>query len=62
MALSLRANGSAQSAADDRLREAIRQAARDRMDCFVALLLAMTTNTKRLHWLHFESDFDGVTH
>jgi len=26
------------------------------------LLLAMTTNTKRLHWLHFESDFDGVTH
>jgi len=62
MALSLRANGSAQSAADDRPAKQSIKPPRDRMDCFVALLLAMTTNTKRLHWLHFESDFDGVTH
>jgi hypothetical protein len=31
------------------------------MDCFVALLLAMTTNTKRLYSLHRESGFEGVT-
>jgi hypothetical protein len=38
---SLRANGSRECAPDDRLREAIHLAAQ-RMDCFVASLLAMT--------------------
>src|ERR1700730_2245460 len=37
---SLRANGSRERAPDDRLREAIQLL--DGMDCFVALLLAMT--------------------
>jgi hypothetical protein len=40
---SLRANGSRECAPDDRLREAIHFAAQERVDCFVALLLAMTS-------------------
>ena len=39
---SLRANGSRECAPDDRLREAIQSHACGPMDCFVALLLAMT--------------------
>jgi len=39
---SLRANGSRERAPDDRLREAIHRAAKRKMDCFVAALLAMT--------------------
>src|ERR1700704_873897 len=38
---SLRATGSRECAPDDRLREAIHGGASGRMDCFVALLLAM---------------------
>jgi hypothetical protein len=38
----LRANGSRECAPDDRLREAIQNEANGWMDCFVALLLAMT--------------------
>jgi len=38
---SLRANGSRECALDDRLREAI-QSRKERLDCFVASLLAMT--------------------
>jgi len=41
---SLRANGSREGAPDDRLREAIQKLHQERMDCFVALLLAMTRN------------------
>jgi hypothetical protein len=37
----LRANGSRECAPDDRLREAI-QSWREKLDCFVASLLAMT--------------------
>jgi len=39
----LRANGSRERAPDDRLREAIHELQRERMDCFVASLLAMTS-------------------
>jgi hypothetical protein len=39
---SLRANGSRECAPDDRLREAIHRADTTVLDCFVALLLAMT--------------------
>src|SRR5882757_7219171 len=41
---SLRADGSRECAADDRLREAI-QSRKARLDCFVATLLAMTADT-----------------
>ena len=40
---SLRANGSRECAPDDKLREAI-HVAKESMDCFVALLLAMTAD------------------
>jgi len=42
LSTSLRGNGSRECAPDDRLREAIHRAAKRRMDCFVAALLAMT--------------------
>jgi hypothetical protein len=42
---SLRANGSRERAPDDRLREASQKLHQERMDCFVALLLAMTRNS-----------------
>ncbi len=50
----MRANGSRGCAPDDRLREAIHRA-QERMDCFVATLLAKTTNTASFYWLHFRS-------
>jgi hypothetical protein len=43
---SLRANGSRERAPDDRLREAIQEAEQS-LDCFVALLLAMTKGASR---------------
>jgi hypothetical protein len=44
----LRANGSRESAPDDRLREAIHELYPEKIDCFVALLLAMTALLARL--------------
>src|SRR6476620_3733136 len=43
---SLRANGSRECAPDDRLREAIHRATNWGMDCFVAVLLAMTVEKR----------------
>jgi len=47
MRASLRANGSRERGPDDRLREAIQKLRQEKMDCFVASLLAMTGNTFR---------------
>jgi hypothetical protein len=44
----LRANGSRERAPDDRLREAIHRAAYERVDRFVASLLAMTGEGYRM--------------
>jgi hypothetical protein len=41
----LRANGSREGAPDNRLHEAIHGSIREKLDCFVALLLAMTAMT-----------------